>query len=539
MPRSSLTELSALALAGATDESGPVEIDLAIDLVHVPRSHWSRRGPGVGDHIMRVGGRWDRRRGEYTGDARQVRQVFVQDGQLEAARWFCSWLEAWIEGTPLDPAIYTAAFVGGRRGGKSDLGVTIAGALAPIAMPGSIAWIVTPEHEKDEGDEIQRAVQELLPASWYQWRGNPKRTFTLANRSKIMLRSSYKPARMKKGRADIVLLNEAQEMPETTYVHVRAPIADRRGLVILAANPPDKPIGEWVSTMVEETRAGKRPATRVFTFDPRLNPAIDHASLDAIQGETDSDTFRREILGEFLPPRDRVLYAFSPTHNVAPFPDVGDATEAVLRKHFGRPFRVMITADFQRSPHMAAGKWRWSRNPADASDPLMWRVGEFVVEQGDEDDLIDAFEGEGLRGDEVAVVADASGEWQDADRSGWRGSYDMFRRRGWRWIYPPDVKMKKNPMILERVAAANARFCDAAGVRRLFLTPDLEHSIAAVKRWENKQGFPHRRSRWAHIGDELTYGVWRFYPRRRGPGSVERMKVDRIPSVRRRDLEVW
>ena len=61
-------------------------------------------------------------------------------------------------------------------------------------------------------DELERTVKEYLPRSWYTYRDMPVLRFTLANGSIIQSISADEPEKLKRGRADVVLFNEAQMM---------------------------------------------------------------------------------------------------------------------------------------------------------------------------------------------------------------------------------------------------------------------------------------------------------------------------------------
>ncbi len=548
MPRSSLKAVSEARLAEARDSSERFAC-LAIDVVYEPE--WERRGQGLGEVLLQVGGVWDRKEHAWAElEAHKALVLEIHKGQVDAFRWFARWLTAYLRGEKLEPPVFSIALVGGRRGGKS-VALLWMCALFAVAAKGSIVWIVTQTHEEDEGDEVQRNLMEILPPSWYAWR-DYKSTFELVNGSRIMLKSAYRPGRLKRGRADLVALNEAQLMSERVYITVRAPIADegQAGLVILAANPPEDPIGYWVDDYVEETRAGLR-AARVFEFDPEQNPAIDIEVLRSMRTEVDERTYRREVLGEFLPRADVCFYAFAPrAHphgNLLAIPEVAaaDVTAEFTRRHFGREYAGVMGADFQMTPHQAGVLYRFFRDPDEPDgEPLMLAVAAFVLEQADEDDLVDAWEAAGLVGSEIALVPDASGEWQRSDRKAkdlrGRGSWDMLRRRGWGHIYPPDKEMRRNPDIVERVAATNARFRTADSKRHLFIAPELEAVVRACKMWELRNGVPYRRSIYAHICDAGSYPVWRFYPRkRRIAGPKEYKSVERARTARRRDLDSW
>ncbi len=490
----------------------------------------------TGEELIRVGGRWDRRKKRYCGEAKRVRVLRVHRGQVRAARWFAEWLKRRATGDWEGfRRVWSAMFVGGRRGGKSKFAVW-AVAMFVLTISGSQAWAISPTQE--ETDELERAIRDTLPSHWYKFRGDPRWEFKLANGSVIRLLSGHKPSSLKRGRVDFALYNEGQLMTKQGYVQLRGATADSGGLTIIAANPPDLPIGRWIEELYEKARAsiandnagGATRGVRVeaFDFDPRENPFIEYQSLADMATEVDDHTFRREVLGEFVPIGDVVFYAWADGASIREVPShFVDITERFTKEHFGRAFRHIIGADFQRTPHMAAVVLKVYVDPDNPEVPLLWVVDEMLVSDGDEDDLVDAIEAptmgarcpccEGRAGyvaAECVVVADASGEWQDADRTRGKGSFDWFRKRGWKAIYQPDKEMKRNPEISERVKVGNFLLRARDGRRRLFSCPHNEQTNRAMKRWEIRNGAPFRRSEFAHVCDAVTYPCWRFFPRK-------------------------
>ena len=72
----------------------------------------------------------------------------------------------------------------------------------------------------------------------------------------------------------------------------RGAAADRDGpLVVLAANPPDSPIGRWVEEHHEQTKAGK--IERVLRAELPRQPWITAGSLEALKNEVDEVTYAR------------------------------------------------------------------------------------------------------------------------------------------------------------------------------------------------------------------------------------------------------
>lgn len=493
-----------------SEQLGERYVDLAVEL-----REWGAGGALVLD----VGGRWDKHLGGWVGEAAHVVRWHVQPAQYEAAHWFADWLEAFVAGKPLAGAedVRTLLCTGGRRGGKSDFMVKALSAFA-VAVPDSIVWLVSEVQE--ETDELKSVLDISLPLEWYRY-SETNEVYQLWHGSRLMLLSGYKPTSLKRGRVDMWGMNEGEKFPRRAYTILRAPLADKRGLGIITANPPDEPKGQWVMDAHDVALAGHR-GWKLFEFVNRKNVTIDWASLESMKNDPaiSEEEYRREILGEFIPIGDLVFHSWSPrlwdgvlrVGNIREVPELGRATEQFTRKMLGRAFGQIVVTDFQWHPHMAATIWDVYRD--EALGWLLWIVDECVVEHGSEHDLIDALEERDLKPENCAVIGDASGEWQDAERTKGRGSFDVFRARGWKHLYLPDAKAKRNPDLIATVRVVNGLMRSAEGDRRLFSVPANVHTNTALARWENRHGVPYKRSPYAHLGDTVRYFCWRFFPRK-------------------------
>lgn len=541
--------LAAIVEARLDETAGERQLDLCLDVMRCecpkcrpPAARWKR------EILYSAGGVWDRVEKSYVAEAATSRTLTLQAAQLPAARWFARWLRAHQRGQriagPDGTPAYTLALVGGRRGGKSDLGVK-ALPLYLVTMPRAIGCIAVPVEA--DTPEVERVIEEQLPAAWYRKVGL---TYYLANGGELELLSGYDPDSLKRGRYDIALIHEAQKHQAKVYAVLAAAAADRGGLVLLAANPPDTADGEWVADLVDRSRAGKTDEV-VFEIDPRQNPHVDHRALAALAKKLDERTYAREVLGQFLPREDTVFHAFSPSPLHGNVRELGrgergeqlvEVTRTFLARKLGAPADRIHGFDFQWSPHMAAVTARFFEDPDEpAGDPLIWFSDGIQVEQADEDRLLDAMERRGdyllgVAGAEIRpyggadpVVIDASGEWQDAERTKGRASADVMRRRGWRRILLPDERSKKNPLLEERFAVLNGLFRNAAGKRKAFVVPQAVALIRALKLLENRNGAPNRRSDYAHICDAASYLTYRLFPRRAAPPKREIKFIPRIP----------
>lgn len=501
--------------------------------------------------VLSVGGRWDRKLKRYVGPGTDAVVWYVHEGQLEAARWFARWLWGYVRGSrgPDDELVWSVLFAGGRRGGKTRLACYCVIAFA-VAVYGAVIWCVSPTIPETE--ELQDYLEEFLPKGWYRWREEPQ-AYYLANGARINMRSAYKPRALKRGKADLVFLNEAQNQERKVFEVVRPATADSGGLTIMAANPPDQAIGEWIEEYRTAAKAGAIEG-KAFDFDAAKNPFPEARSLQALKKEFDEVTYRREILGEFLPIGDRVWHQFSDLPTFGNVLETGtdprdralpveqrrtlrDVTEEFTKRVLGRPFAFYGGADFQLTPHMVMTIRRAFEDPDDPRDVLLWTVAAVIVEDATEDELIDAAEAKGYRHENTGVVGDGSGDWQNAERTKGRGSFDVFRRRGWR-IYPPDPGgSTKNPDVSDTIKVGNARLRSADGRIHEYVDPTVIEVIRALKKWEFRNGAPNKRSDFAHVSDAWRYPLWRAFPRRPPPAKVEYEKIERPQTTRRRELD--
>lgn len=489
------------------------------------------------EELLLVGGRWDRREKSWSrAEARTARVLRVHRGQETAARWLADWFRRYGTGNwDGFHRVFSALLVGGRRSGKTHL-CLVALVVFAVMNPGTTIWAVSPT--EDTGDELDQALLELIPVDWRTRtaRGaNKVITYRLANRSRIILRSGARAGRLKAGKVDFALLNEGQMHSRGAFTKLRSAL-DTGGLVLIAANPPDSPIGRWV----EDQYTGAASATIdavAFDFDPRANPWIDQDVLLSLAKEEDEKTYQREVLGLFTPIGDVVFHAWSDRDSLRDPPaDFIDVTADVTKRELGRAAGYVVGLDFQQTPAMVGIVCKFFVDPADVErEPLLWIVDEVVVEQADEQDLLDELEclgrwtptrrlEEGYRGwreegdtdaapAHCAGVLDASAWWQDGAHSRGRTSDRVFRSRRWGELHRPQAESNRNPDRIERCKVTNARLKAASGRRRMFVARHCVRTAEALRKWEIRNGAPYSRSPFAHVADATSYVAYRFFGR--------------------------
>ncbi len=524
MPRTSIDNLIERRRREA-DRDGERFVDLEVTLVDDKTSAV----------LVAAGGVWDRRAREYT-DALPARSrvLGVHEGQLEPARWFASWFKDHVAGRAVPPSerVYSCMFGGGQRSGKTWFGVATAVVYA-VGIPGSIVWIVSPA-ERDH-EEVQDYLSSFLHRDWYTELGAPWYRYKLANGSKIVLRTAHNPDKLKKGDADYVVQNEAQQQKERAFAILRGRIAHAGGLVTVCANPPEDAMGQWVGDFAIEAQEGLRQA-KFFQFDPMDNPYIDHGPLLAMAKEFDQRTFDTEVRGLFLGERNAALYNWTRQFNErVPPDDTPEITQEVLRRLEGHDFDRVVGVDVQRYPFMASAEFRFWENPLATSDIAriewcwMWCTSSLLLRAADEADLANAWLDLGWDPERTLIVCDASGEWQFAERDPTkvkllrekvkgRGSFDVFRQMGFKHVVKPDRDSEKNPDVAERFRAATSRIATKAvgpyGQHFLFSDPRNKDLNKAIRSLTVRNGRPDRHSQWSHGCDAFTYPPHRLFPRR-------------------------
>lgn len=555
---STLARSIEILLEAETEESTRfVDIAFSLRLCEVAegdRPEWKKE---TDEELAFVGGVWDRRGKCWAADRplTRARVIRIHHGQAEAARYLADWLKLWAQGSKGDhwaafERAWSVLMIGGRRAGKTHLACVFL-VLAAVLMPRARVWAVSPTQE--ETDELEQILRSTLARRHYTFRGGgggKPLQFKLANGSRILCLSGHKPQTLKRGRVDVALYNEAQNMPQKGWVQLRGAIADNGGLVLLAANPPDQPIGRWIEETYERAVA-KASKVRAFQLTAEQNPFVDYSALTDMQNDAiDEATYRREVLGELVPIGDLVFFGFSLAGSVRDVPaGWADVTAEITKKKLGRGFASVVGMDFQRVPHMVGIVFKFFQDPNDADEVYAFVVDEVVVEDADENDLIDALEAQGYKGssdtpagdtaiDVSCVVMDASGWFQDGAHTKGRTSDMVLRSRGWRHLFKPQNDSDKNPDVLERVKTSNGRLKDYRGKRRLFISSGCPRTVSAVRQWENRNGFPYKRSDFAHVCDAFSYVIYRFFgrpkPKRRTGGSSGTHGT-RVRNLSRRD----
>jgi hypothetical protein len=464
--------------------------------------------------LLEAGGEWDLIERRPTGRIpTRGRVIRVTEAQVDAVRYVAHWLALYRAGAPRDQLLMLGSK---RRGGKTFILTLLLVALA-LEVPGAVCWLVSPARNRRE--ELDALIHRWIPSTWWEYSG-PEFLYTLANRSTIRNVSGAVPEALKRGGVFCYLLNEAQEMLPATLANAHPAIADVGGLGLLAANPPKRERGLWTKEVRKDLLAGKL-AGQFVEVDPALNPHLDQdarTKSSAIVRSADPHAADTDAEGLWLPLGD-VAYPAWTDDLVAPVPEVGleDITTELCYREFAIRYVAIAGADFQRRPHQAAAVLRVFAGPR---GPIYWFCDEIVV-SGSERDLSDEALRHGYDRNTLIWIPDASGEWQDAERTGGT-SYGELRSQLWHVEAPTEIQRPdrsrhpKNPPVDQRLGLLYRLMSE----RRLMVDPRcawLIESFAKCPLGENRYG---RRRPWgkhSHVTDGAGYPLWRLEPKAQEP----------------------
>ncbi len=494
--------------------------------------------------LLFAGGRWDHQdRCFVKTEPESARVIEMRPSQVEFVRWFAGWLKAFREGSPR--SVSAAIAIGGRRGGKTHMGLlcTLATLIDVPRIQGSplIGWLISVSHA--ERDELDREIQENLPSDWYSYREWPKRRYTLVHGPTLTNLSADDPDTVKRGRADIVFQNEGAKMSSDVLFHAVGAVSDKGGLVVIATNAPRRERGSWVVNewqAYEKAKAQGRPhEVAFFRIESRLNDAIDAEARKRagnIMKRLDPAGARADDEGLILPVGDYAYYEWDEIRNgLALVPLLEDITQEFTKRKTGYAYAYLGGADFQGTPHMAGSIWKIFGT---FDRPQLWCIDDFIVERGNEDQLLDEVEDQGLYTPENLLwIGDASGDWQDGKHRSGKDSWSVFRARRWHIEGPQPKRGTKslhgaNPPIHQRVALINRLLAE----KRMSVDPQAARMQMALKQCKSKQGkygaYP--AGLYAHLTDTAGYVAWWVMPPRQASMKVISARL----SIGRREIQV-
>lgn len=481
------------------------------------------------EELLRVGGRWDALEQRYVGPAEFARIIDLKESQIQAARLAAHWIRQKQAGEKCD--FFGLFLIGDRGGGKTAFAVILIQTLL-VAFPKmgdtpALAWQVSNAHS--ERDELDGYIKQFFPGQWYDYREWPQHVYRWVTGGKSFNVSADSPDSLKRGRVDFELFNEPQKFQGRALAMGLPRLADRGGLTVFAANPPDQFRGKWIVDLWKRFKERKTEGRPFGIHFVEMNSA-DNDSKDMHVAQQirevveiiDPRLARADLDGKMLEVGRPCYWEWSRSRNIRKTPDLGDITREFTRYKTGRAYDFLIGADFQATPHMAAAVLKMYGT---IEEPILFVVNDFVIDQASEDDLIDAIEDDemGLTPENALVIGDCSGLWQDGKHSrNGRDSFAVFKARRWHIVTPTKAKdpkrHPKNPPVDQRLRLTNKLLQS----EQLFVMPHCDKLQFALNECQLVQvGLRVKPDRlYSHITDALGYAVWWCFPKPSFPRSA-------------------
>jgi hypothetical protein len=508
----------------------------------------------TGEEVLRVGGRWDRLARKYIDQACTPRVVRLEESQLELGRAIGRCLQAVRAGVKKRPRVLIA---GGNRGsGKTWFLAGVVFVVMALEFPGDWQFgiNITAKQKRECIEAIRAVARPKWIASDISDFRDPRLLFVTD--STVCWLSAQNPRAIRQAGLQIryVLINEAQDQPETVANNSIAAIRNTGGLVGVATNPPQTDRSDWVASWWTGIEAGELNGEKYFV-DNKLNRSIDQDAVPDIAAflyATNREAGDADAAGEFRLSGPIAYPAFKPLpvarggHIGVP-PRIGwkDITAEVsgqaIESSVGFPF--VCGVDFQREPGVVGSVAKIYR---DERGLLVLHVVDTIGVRGVEPDFSQALiaagysPAHGMAGAPLLLIGDGTGARQNAEhRFAMPPSFDAMRADGWKIIAPMQHWRRGtpwNPLVKDSRAQMHALFEN----RQILIAPRCaepnEGFASLIESFRRAKVGPKgglvEKGQFQHAPDGVRYLCWKFLPRPQPPTPQGGLDMDSFNALR-------
>lgn len=419
------------------------------------------------------------------------------------------------------------------------------------------------EEARESLDVVATGIQKTLPRQWFTYRPNPNNCYVFRHGAELYLKSAKLADSLKQGRVSVIGVNEAQKIEGDAVIHAMGNNIDDGGLTILAANPPRSHRGQWLLDLKqrwdenyfidpedgqqvmrmfrikpEKNTRINQPSRRKFAMVAEvINPRLARADADAEWDAIYDLAYLKWVNKTY--PDGNIIDEIPPAWQDVTREVIGAMGLREYRRHPSQ-FTEFAGLDFNKYPWMAAAKLRAFRDH-ERTDPRTGKpvvvyvvideartdpdLGMFATEEEFSDELMEGLpDGYGWSPQQVLIVADASGQWQNSQERKKGGveaghsSFDLFEGAGWEIHAPTTIKMKRKdggvgrrtwyrpPRVLESQDKVN----ELLAFLRLLVLRRCGHVCEAFKKCAANERTGKTDDRlFSHITDAVRYAVWR------------------------------
>lgn len=352
-------------------------------------------------------------------------------------------------------------------------------------------------------------LQDLIPADWIARNGIDRSLLRIKTRfgSELWIRGMDKPMRVEGVQWDGCVLDESCDLKRGTFTRNVLPMLMHRDGWCWRIGIPKRqgPSAKEYRAFYEDACDGKLPDHDGFRW-----PSSDILSPEAIaiaKASMDVKDFREQFDATFETAGGQLFYAFERRHNVR-----------LCLYQDNLP--LIVSSDFNVDP-MA-----WVIGQRRGKNEINW-INEVWLRNTNTRQTLDklwSMYKQHRGGFEFYGDATASHRHASASRSDYQQILldERFQQAGRTLHYP-----KADPRRLDRFAACNMLFCNAAGNRRMFVDPKCVHLIDDLESryCPPGQSYPEDSGDLGHMTDAMGYAVYVLFPLSVGVIPEERIHI--------------
>ncbi len=368
-----------------------------------------------------------------------------------------------------------------RRFGKSLLAINEVAKYA--RMPNQHICIVAPTYRQVKQVFWNELKERLYAINWIKRVNESDLCITLINNSKIYLRSADNYDSLRGMKYNFIVMDECADIdPEAWFSVLRPTLSDTQGDALFIGSPKGR---NWFYDLwVNAKQSEEWESFQFTTLDGNQVPPeeLAQAKLDL-----DARTFEQEYEAQFVTWSSTVYYNFT-DHNIAQCPTPLQPNTPL---HCGFDFNI---------------------NPGTCTVSVLvgedlYIIDEILIYSSNTLEMCQELR---LRYPQNPIFAypDASGA-QRRTSAGGMTDHIILSNQGFK------LRVNNtNPSVIDRINSTNARFCNHAGERHLFVDPRCRQLREALIKHSYKSGtrIPDKDSGYDHITDAASYCVYQLFP---------------------------
>lgn len=373
--------------------------------------------------------------------------------------------------------------VAGRRFGKTYL------AMRQLAYYGRIPnreiFYITSSYRAAKMILWKPLKHRLLDLRWAEKINESELSILLKNGTTISLKGSENKDSLRGISLDYCVIDEVAECdPDLFPEIIRPALADRQGHAMFIGTPKGK--GNYFFDLY--TQAQQLKGWRAWQYTTLQGGNVSAEEIEAARADMSERQFRQEFMATFETYENRVAWAFEREHNLKPAP--ADINRKILE----------IGMDFNTNPLVATIGVK--------TDPdTLHIIDEIQIFGSNTDEMVSEIQAR-YPGSRINVYPDPSGSRTQTSSRG-RSDHIILEAAGFKVLAP-----RKHDPVKDRINAANARLCNANGVRHIYIDPKCKHLIESLEKFTYKEGtqIPDKNSGFDHMFDAFSYCVAYMWP---------------------------